>query len=254
MYQEAGNWYSYFDFSGDRWKAATNNGYKPYKWVVPGDCANQLTWDPLSLIGINFKYTTGKEVMMGGENGAILSTMRGSSLNSSIPGMMCLNANMGVTLNSSGGSTVRMQGDATTGVAFRNTPEQFALDYNPLQVSGEITKWTWQLLMSNGSAYQSTDYDGSFAPLNTPGVAVKDINYGTIGIVSKYTLLIKAADKPVPSNKEEKMYAGGTISESSLIIENLRFLYNSTIDNLWVDEKNDAHKTTISGTNITFTI
>ena len=231
MYEEEGEWYSYLDFSAERWKKATYNGYKPYKWNVPGDYANSKDFViNLAVTKISFTYSTGKEVMMGGENGALLSTMRGSSLNGSVPGMMCLNANMSVTLETSGNSTFRMQGTASTGVQFRNTPEQFALDYSPLSVSGEITKWTWQLLMSNGSSYASTDYDnGSFSPLNTKKTAIKDINYGSIGTVSKYTLLIKAADKPTPSGSAAKCYGGGTISESSLIIQNLRFIYNSTL-------------------------
>ena len=250
MYEENGNWYSYFDFSGERWKEAKYNGYKPYYWVVPGDCADNLTWDPLSWMGINFSYTTGKEVMMGGENGALLSTMRSASTNGSVPGMMCLNATMEVNLQTAGNSSYRMQGSATSGVQFRNTPEQFALDYNPLQVSGAITKWTWQLLMSNGSSYKSTDYDGSFNPLNVFKTAVKDIDYGSIGTVSKYTLLIKAADQPAPSGSAAKYYNGGTISESSLMIQDLRFIYNSELTAATVNGKN----TTKSDNTFTYTL
>lgn len=247
MYQENGKWYSYLDFSADRWKPATYNGYKPYNWKVPGDCADSKDY---SILVTTFLYTTGKEVMMGGENGAMLSTMRGSSLNGSVPGMMCLNANMSVSLQTSGNSTFRMQGSASTGVSFRNTPEQFALDYNPLQVSGEITKWTWQLLMSNGSSTASTDYEGNFSTLNTLKTAVKNINYGTIGKVSKYTLLIKAADKPTPASSAAKCYGGGTISESSLIVQNLRFIYNSELTAATVNGK----ATVKSGNTFTYTL
>lgn len=236
MYQEDGSWYSYLDFSAERWKKATKNGYKPYKWNVPGDYADKKDYViNLGITKISFTYSTGKEVMMGGESGALLSTMRGASLNGSVPGMMCLNANMSVSLETSGNSTFRMQGTASTGVQFRNTPEQFALDYNPLSVSGDINHWTWQLLMSNGTTAESTDYEGTFSPLNTKNTAVKDINYGSIGAVSKYTLLIKAADKPTPSSSAVKCYNGGTISESSLIVQNLRFIYNSELTAVKVD-------------------
>ena len=246
------HWYSYFDFSGARWKQAKYNGYKPYYWNVPGDLDDEKVFD-IPLV-FTLHSATGKEVMMGGNNGALLSTVRGSALNSSIPGMMSLNAHMSVTLSDWGNSTVRMQGDAQTGVIFRNTPEKFALDYNPIQVSGDITKWTWQLLMSDGTKFESTDYDGSFSPLNTPKTAEKEINYGSIGNVGRFTLLIKAADLPTPSNEATTCYAGTTVSESALIIENLRFIYNSTLANVWVDQKDDEHKATISGTEITYTI
>ncbi len=251
MYQEGGVWYSYLDFSGERWKKANKNGYKPYYWNVPGDYADTKDFTVNVLFDkISFSYTTGKEVMMGGENGAMLSTLRGASLNGSVPGMMSLNANMSVTLNDWGNSTFKMQGTATTGVTFRNTPEQFALDYNPLQNSGDITQWTWQLLMSNGSTYESTEYAGSFTPKNKLNTAVKDINYGSIGAVKRYTLLIKAANNPTPSSSAVECYNGGTISESSIIIQNLRFIYNSALTQVTVDGK-DA---TISGTNITYEI
>lgn len=252
MYQKDGQWYSYLDFSSDRWvQSAKKTGYKPYNWNVPADYADKKDYViNLGITKISFTYSTGKEVMMGGENGALLSTMRGASLNSSVPGMMSLNANMSVTLETSGNSTFRMQGDKSTGVVFRNTPEQFALDYNPLAVSGDITKWTWQLLMSNGSTTASTDYDGSFSPLNTKKTAIKDINYGSIGKVSRYTLLIKAADKPTPSSSTAKCYNGGTISESSLIVQNLRFIYNSELTAATVNGK----ATTKSGNTFTYTL
>ena len=248
MYKENGAWYSYLDFSADRWVQATKKtGYKPKSWNVPADYDDVETF---GLLGINFSYTTGKEVMMGGVDGAVLSTMRGASLNGSVPGMMSLNANMSTTLATSGNSTFRMQGTATTGVQFRNTPEKFALDYNPLSVTGSITKWTWQLLMSNGSTYASTDYDGSFSPLNTLNTAVKDINYGSIGTVARYTLLIKAANNPTPSGSAAKCYGGSTISESSLIIQNLRFIYNSELTAVTVNGKT----TTKSGNTFTLNL
>ena len=210
----------HLDFSGDWVKAAKGNGYKPdATWKVPADYSTGYDWNIFSL---SFTYSTGKEVVQGGNNGVTLSTLRGASMNGSMPGMMT-QGTMAVSLTSNGNSTSSMTYNASTGVQFRNSPERFALDYRPLSATG-ISDWSWIVTLSNGSSHKNTTYSGNYNSLGTLATAAKNLDYGSLGAISKITVTLNSC-----GTENAKDVGGSTIRESSIIMQNLRFIYNSEL-------------------------
>ena len=230
-----------FDFTGDWVKASKGNGYKPTSaWKVPADYDDGYTWT-IPLVGVPLTYSTGKEVTQSG-NGVLLSTLRGAPIKGSVPGMMTLGG-MSLSLSSNGNSTSSITQNATTGITFRNTPEQFAVRVKPLSTNN-ISNWKIWLTMSDGSNYKNTAYTGSFTPVNTWQEIRMNIAYPQ-NAVTKFNLLLNSGDQ---ENAGE--YGGSTVYTSDVQMENLRFIYNSQFASVTVD----GNAATINGTDISYTI
>ena len=230
------------DFSGDWVTVSQGVGYKPSaKWTVPGDCDDGYTWSIGTLV--NLTYTTGKEVTPGGTNGVMLSTLRGAPMNGSVPGMMTL-GEMSVNLKSNGGSTSAVTKNASVGTAFKNTPEAFAFEVKPLSTSN-ITDWKMWLTMSDGSNYKESNYSGNFDNLNKWANVSVPISYAGVGTVSKFNVMLSSCDQ-----ENAKEFGGGTIYESSVMYNNIHFVYNSELTAAKVNGK----ATTKSGNTFKYTL
>ncbi|MBR1878621.1 MAG: hypothetical protein IJ814_06430 [Paludibacteraceae bacterium] len=222
-----------FDFSNNWVAAAKGPGYKPTSaWKVPADYADKHEFNIDFIVHVNLIYQTGKEVIKAGVNGALLSTLRGAPLNGSVPGMMTTGT-MALTLASSGNSTSSMSMDKSTGVVFRNTPEQFTLDYNPLTTTN-VSKWYYDILLSDGTNTKTTHYDGNYNTLNSWQVSTKTLDYSGLGTLQRMTFAINSAH----TANAKDMGSGATdqaMFESQLLVQNLRFIYNSELTGVTVD-------------------
>ena len=215
------------DFSED-WVAVSQGvGYKPSAaWTVPGDCSAGYTWGISGIV--NLTYTTGKEVTPGGSNGVMLSTLRGAPMNGSVPGMMTL-GEMSVSLTSNGNSTSSVTKSASVGAAFKNTPEALAFKVKPLSTSS-ITNWKLWLTMSDGSNYAESNYTGDFSALNSWQDVSVPISYTGVGTVSKFNIMLSSCDQ-----ENAKQFGGNTIYESSVMYDQIHFVYNSELTAATVD-------------------
>ena len=236
------NYETLLDFSGDWVNVSKGVGYKPSsKWTVPGDLVKEYTWK-ISLI-VNLTYTTGKEVTPGGTNGVMLSTLRGAPMNTSVPGMMTLGS-MSLTLGSSGNSSSSVSKGATVGTEFKNTPEAFEFLVKPLSTSN-ITNWKMWLTMSDGSNYKESNYTGDFSNLNKWTTVNVPISYSGVGTVSKFNVMLSSCDQ-----ENANQFNGNTIYESSVMYDNIHFVYNSELTGVTVNGKS----TTKSGNTFTYTL
>ena len=238
------NYDSLLDFSGDWVSVSKGVGYKPSaKWKVPGDCDDGYTWS-ISLIGLNLTYTTGKEVTPGGTNGVMLSTLRGAPMNGSVPGMMTL-GEMSVNLTSTGNSTSSVTKTAAVGTEFKNTPEAFEFLVKPLSTNN-ITNWNMWLTMSDGSNYKESSYSGDFTNLNKWTTVNVPISYsGVTGVVSKFNVMLSSCDQ-----EDAKKFGGSTVYESSVMYDNIHFVYNSELTGVNVNGKT----TTKDGNTFTYNV
>ena len=236
------NYDKLLDFSGD-WTAVSQGvGYKPSSlWKVPGDCDDGYTWK-ISLI-VNLTYTTGKEVTPGGTNGVMLSTLRGAPMNTSVPGMMTL-GDMSLSLGSSGNSSSSVTKNASTGTEFKNTPEAFEFLVKPLSTSS-ISEWKMWLTMSDGSKYKESKYTGNFSALNNWQTINVPISYDGVGTVSKFNVMLSSCDQ-----EDASKFNGNTIYESSVMYDNIHFVYNSQLTAVTVN----GNATTKSGNTFTYTV
>lgn len=217
-----------FNFSVDWTKAAQGNGYKPSSlWKVPADYTWGYEWGILSF---NFIYSTGKEVTPGGTNGVILSTLRGAPMNTSVPGMMTLGS-MSLTLGSSGNSSSSVTKNASTGTEFKNTPESLSLQAKPLSTNN-ITNWNLWLTISDGSKYNESTFSGNFNSVNTWQTVNMPISYSGLGTVSKFNILLSSCDQ-----ENANKFNGSTIYESSVMLNDIHFVYNSQLTKAIIEDK-----------------
>ncbi|MCQ2346677.1 MAG: hypothetical protein MJZ92_01955 [Paludibacteraceae bacterium] len=213
----------------EEWVANANNtGYKPNSsWIVPGDKAKEHTWKIPGIVSLT--YTTGKEVTPAGSNGVLLSTLRGAPLNGSVPGMMTLGG-MNLELNSGGNSTSSVSKGKDYGVAFLNTPDQLVFRVKPLSTTN-ISAWNCWLTISDTLAYQETTYQGNFENLNQWQDVAMNINWsGLEAKVNKFNCMLSSCDQ-----EDAKDLGGNTIYESSVMFDDIHFVYNSAITSATVD-------------------
>ncbi|MBR5678473.1 MAG: hypothetical protein IKX20_10120 [Paludibacteraceae bacterium] len=237
-----------FDFTKNWVPAAKGPGYKPTSaWKVPADYADKLEYNIDFIVHVNLIYATGKEVIKAGVNGALLSTLRGAPMNGSVPGMMTT-GNMSLSLATSGGSTSSMSIDKSTGVQFRNTPEQFTLDYTPL-TSTNITSWYYDILLTDGTNTKTTHYAGNYNNLNMSNPATKTLDYTGLGAISRMSFAINSAHT-ANANDLGTGATGQAMYESQLLIQDLHFIYNSELTAATVNGKS----TTKSGNTFTYTL
>ncbi len=223
------NYEQLLDFSGDWVKAAEGNGYKPSSlWKVPADYTAGYNW---SILGIEFTYSTGKEVTPAGTNGAILSTLRGAPLNCSVAGQMTL-GEMTLALGSTGNTSSSVSKGATVGANFKNTPEALAFDAKPMSTTN-ITNWKMWLTISDGSNYRESNYTGDFSALNNWQAVSVPISYsGVTNAVSKVNILLSSCDQ-----ENSSKFNGTKIYESSVMYDNIHFVYNSELTAVKVNGK-----------------
>lgn len=215
------------DFSGDWINVDKGVGYKPSsEWKVPGDCAGAFEWTfgPL----LSFTYTTGKEVMPGGEKGVLLSTLRGASINGSVPGMMTLGS-MSLELKSNGNSTSSVAKSATEGVTFRNTPQGFAFKAKPLSTTN-ISNWHVWMTLSDGSNYTEGKYIGDFSAMNVWKTVTIPFSYTSLGTISKFNVMLSSCDQ-----ENAETFGGGKVYESGVMYDHIRFVYNSELTKASID-------------------
>lgn len=215
------------DFSGDWVNVDKGVGYKPSsEWKVPGDCDEKYDWNIPGIL--SFTYTTGKEVMPGGEKGVLLSTLRGASINGSVPGMMTLGT-MALKLESSGNSTSSVAKSATEGVTFRNTPQAFTFKVKSLSTTN-ITNWNVWMTLSDGTNYTEGKHSGDFLTMNVWQTVTMPFSYSGLGTISKFNVMLSSCDQ-----ENAETFGGGTVYESSVMYDHIRFAYNSELTKATID-------------------
>lgn len=215
------------DFSGNWVSVDKGVGYKPSaEWKVPGDCDDAYEWNIPGVLSLT--YTTGKEVMPGGEKGVLLSTLRGSSINGSVPGMMTLGS-MSLELKSAGNSTSSVAKSATEGVTFRNTPQGFAFKVKPLSTTN-ITNWNVWTTLSDGSKCTDGKYSGNFNQVNIWQTVTIPFSYTNLGTIAKFNVMLSSCDQ-----ENAKEFGGSTVYESSVMYDHVRFVYNSELTKATID-------------------
>ena len=220
----------------------SSSGTKPQGWKVPADCSTGLDYNA---VVSNFSYQTGIEVLEAGE-GALLSTSRSSSMNGSMPGVMTtgkLTLNWGID----GKSSLTISEEANLGFNYKNTPEQFAFDYSPRSTKGGINNWDAWIIVSDGTNKTKATFRGNYNTLKTWGTATMNINLSSIGTVAKANIMLCASEI---SGTSLNCYGGGTVKTSSMIVQNLRFVYNSFVSSAKINGKN----ATVNNTNKTISI
>ena len=221
---------------------ASSSGTKPKGWRVPADYSTGLDYNALVS---NFSYQTGIEVLEAGE-GALLSTCRSSSMNGSMPGVMTT-GKLELKWGINGASSLKTAEDANLGFDFKNTPEQFAFDYSPRSSKGGINQWDAWVIVSDGSNKVKKTYTGNYNTLKTWGTATMDLNLSSIGTVSKANVMICSS---AISGTSFDCYGGGTVKTSAIIVQNLRFVYNSLVKTATINGKN----ATVDNTNKTISV
>ena len=234
-----------FDMSG-AWVSAAKAGYKPSsEWKVPGDYTDGYSWNKF---GVNLTYASGKEIMPGGSNGVLLSTMRGASMNGSLPGMMTLGG-MSINLSSSGGSSSSVTCSATAGIPFYNTPEWLIFEYKPLNHEN-VDTWNCWITMSDGTSYTKTIFSGGFEPLNVSQQKVVEISYAnTTKAVSKMNILLNSCHTE-DAGDMGYTWPKTTSNTSDIIMQDIHFAYNSFVKSASIN----GAAATVNNTNKTISI
>lgn len=253
-YLKDGQYYSWFDFSqgwvnttaspfwsasltGDASKTGTtiSTGYKPYGWTVPADCASGLEYS-VSVFGkkyVDLFWYSGKEVLNAGANGAMLSTMKGASTNGSVPGMMTLGGSMTVTPGKEGSTSSTLTYSRSNFKQWRNTPDSLAMEYKTISHS-LIDEWYFEVVMSNGSAEETSKFSGNYGQLNVMRHASAPITYPS-GTVASFALSINSCHTTQAKNMGGGISTSDKIYSSDLQVQNVRFVYNSELTGVSVD-------------------
>ena len=219
-------------------------GYKPQGWHVPADLLAYIDYDATVS---HFTYYTGHEVTVNGERELTLSTLRGGALNSSMPGTLTLGGLSfpdGIALN--GGTKVSYEKNLTNAVQYRNTPEQFAFEYQPIMTT-RINTWNAWVSLGNaaGTELVSKDISGSYANLGQWQTKTTNLSYN--GTVGKLNIMLCASEV---SGNNYSIYGGGASYAADLQIRNMRMVYNSALTGVNVNGK----AATLSGNTFTITV
>lgn len=207
----------------DKGAASAPTGYKPKGWHVPADLLAYIDYDATVS---HFTYYTGHEVTVNGEKELTLSTLRGGALNSSMPGTMTLGGMSlpdGVKLN--GKTKVSFEKNLTNAVQYRNTPEQFAFDYQPIMTT-RINTWNaWVCLgTASGASLVSKDISGSYSNLGKWQTSTTALSY--TGTVGKLNIMLCASEA---SGSSYNIYNGPESYAADLQIRNMRMVFNSAL-------------------------
>ena len=205
-------------------------GYKPKGWQVPADLLAYIDYDATVS---HFTYYTGHEVTVVGDKELTLSTLRGGALNSSMPGTLTLGGLSfpdGIKLN--GKTKVSFEKNLTNAVQYRNTPEQFQFEYQPIMTVNGINNWNaWVSLgTASGTSLVSADISGTYANLGKWQTKTTNLSYN--GTVGKLNIMLCASEV---SGNSYNIYGGSTAKSCDLQIRNVRFVYNSELDSAYVN-------------------
>ncbi len=208
----------------DKGAASAPTGYKPKGWQVPADLLAYIDYDATVS---HFTYYTGHEVTVNGEKELTLSTLRGGALNSSMPGTMTLGGMSlpdGVKLN--GNTKVSFEKNLNHAVQYRNTPEQFAFDYQPIMTT-RINTWNaWVCLgTASGTSLVSKDISGSYSG-NLGKWLTSTTNLSYTGTVGKLNIMLCASEA---SGSSYNIYKGSESYAADLQIRNMRMVFNSAL-------------------------
>ena len=245
------HWYSVGTLGGifgsqctDKGEASSPTGYKPEGWSVPADLFAYIDYDATVS---HFTYYTGKEVNRIGNREFVLSTIRGGALNSSVPGVLTMGAVQltdGVALN--GNTKFKYVKDLSNYKTYRNTPEQFTFDYQPIMTVNGINKWTaWVSIGTDNSTKVGYDMSGDYSGLGTWHTKTQNLTYDFT--VKRMNVMVCASES---NGVNLEIYGGGTAKSCDLQIRNMRFVYNSALNAATVNGK----AATKSGNTFTYTL
>ena len=211
-------------------------GYKPADyWDVPADHAGGYKWT-LMLNAIPMIWYSGKEVIAAGENGVLLSTIRGSSLAGSIPGMMTL-GDMSVTMGSGSSSTSSISETKDNYYPFRNTPDSIAVTAKELSATDNIQYWKLRFYTMDGtnapSDARKTEISSNYSHKNQRIYYTEPLKYNSGAMAGIHATLNSA-------HSYNANDLGGTndVYTSDLQLENLHFVYNSAVASAKINGKN----------------
>ena len=232
-----GYWYEVSTLGGIFGAKATQKdlvdptGYKPKGWSVPADLFAYIDYNATVS---HFTYYTGKEVSRINDTEFLLSTIRGGALNSSAPGVLTmgeLKLTNGVALN--GNTKFEYVRDLTKYKTYRNSPEQFQFDYQPVMTVNGINSWSaWIALGESNSKKVEYDMGGDYSGLGSWHTKTQNLNYDFA--ISRLNLMLCASES---SGKNLEIYAGSSAKSSDLQIRNLHFVYNSELEKIFVNGK-----------------
>lgn len=130
-------------------------------------------------------------------------------------------------------------------IPFRNSPDSVALDYR-LDAANRVTGWRFEY-KANGQ--NKVDYAGAFADLGAWQTLSRPIFWGEDEVPASLDILISAA----PTDSLGAYYIGINGAQtrnrytSSMLVDNLRFFYNSKLDSVALN----GSAAQINGTQIT---
>ena len=213
-----------FGAEADKKSLVDPTGYKPKGWTVPADLFAYVDYNATIS---HFSYYTGHEVTVLGEKEVMLSTLRGGALNSSMPGTMTLGGlSLPSKVRTKGGTKVSFEKDLTNAVQYRNTPEQFQLEYQPIMTVNGINTWSAWVAIGNssGTVLAQQDITGSYDNMGTWQTKTANLSYS--GTVDKLNIMLCASEV---SGNSYSIYDGSTAKSCDLQIRNMRFVYNSAL-------------------------
>ena len=220
-----------------------STGYRPHGWTVPADLFAGIIYEP---VVSTFTYYTGKEVTRINEKEAILATIRGGALNSSIPGVMTLGAlNLPNGVKIGGDTKVSFTRDLTVGATYRNTPQQFKFDYQPIMSYGISKFHAWIALGENNTKKIEHQLEGSYSNLGKWGTITQNLSYNFT--VQKMNILLCSSEI---NGSSLSIYDGSESKSCDLQIRNIRFVYDSELTSATVNGKNAVK----SGNTFTYTL
>lgn len=231
---------------------------KPVGWHAPIDAAttsevsaSTTTYNPDETTDYTTQHTSG-------EKGADLSTVYLTQSADAIPGILSLSEQtisvgkwiLSISLGGVSTNSVLTFGD---GVTYRNTPDQYKIDVNPI-ANKNVTGWRILYKANNGGV--SALYEGDYNSKNAWQTATKDIEYPDGFVPEILDFIINPANSETLSdlhNKADNLFAYANTNNwfsSEMYADNLRILFNSTLTGLKVNGA-DA---TISGNTFSATI
>lgn len=220
------------------WETAKyNNGPKPVGWMVPADCANEHS--------VTATYKTGPEVERSEDAVKLRTWSSQFSIYGGVPGMMTI-GNMSLNLASAGNSSSSVSG----GIMFRNTPDQFLLDYNPVSHTSNVNNI--RVLYSIGDGNTTKDFLFTDNNFNNQW---KNMALDVRSEIISPTLLNITVNSAHTENAGGISFSsgglfGGMKQESELLVKNLALHYSSLISSATLN----GMAATVDGSNITFNL
>lgn len=238
----------YFHYTDDvipnanftEWETAEyNNGPKPVGWMVPAECADEYS--------VTATYRTGPEVEKSEDAVKLRTWSSHFSIYGGVPGMMTI-GNMSLTLDRSAKSTSSVSG----GIMFRNTPDQFTLDYNPVSHTSIVSNI--RVLFTIGDGNATKDFLFTDNNFNNQW---KEMTLDVRSDISSPTTLnvtVNSAHSEDAGNigytSAGMNFVAGMKQESELLVKNLALHYSSLISSATLN----GIAATVDGSNITFNL